>query len=380
MKKIVKFASFAFVMGLAVAMTSCHRGDSYSVEQTAEIAVIQANTLQVKFTSNVSGATVTYAGKTATKSGNTYTVKNAPATGTVKVALPAAYVAVKDILVTFGDRKTVVVTVTPMKKSTNLVAQATVDGGTNVTNDAANATATTVNATFNLNGVTAGDKPGVTDPYSLTVYTVPQEPVEEVVENQPYPAAAYTVDCNPDGTDFTEGGTKDGAHMDLRIDGIGEIGLAGVAFQHEDGTQAKNQTIVGDILSADLPHFSNWNVVVLAKCVNITVNKIVLKTGNLNAGAQTVSFKENFGYSSSDATSGILKMWMQLIFGASFDNLNNSASLMMERAGMFTIYQEIIQTTFVAGNKTFHVTTYGGLSSEVVYNDEPVATHVGGSN
>ena len=52
----------------------------------------------------------------------------------------------------------------------------------------------------------------------------------------------------------------------------------------------------------------------------------------------------------------------------------------MERAGTYTIYQNVSIMTFKAGNKAFRVKVYGDISTEVVYTEEPVATHVGGSN
>ena len=338
------------------------------------VQLIQNNTLQVKFTSAVSGATVTYAGQTATKSGNTYTFNNAAASGTVVVTLPAGYVAISPIDVTFGDRKIVVIELTPVQKSTNAVSQAAADANNDVTNDNKNQKDFSVKATLNLNGSNATYTSS--DSYRITVYVQPQEPVEEVKENTEYPVSAYSVDCDPDGTKFS----GDGAHLDLDIEGVGEVGLAGIDFRHVDGTKANNLAVAGDVLSADLPHFSTWNVILNATCTAIETNKIILKTGNLTPGNQTVNFDQYFGFTNVDKLTGILSMWTRLIFGATAAKVPTSGTLNMERAGTYTIYQNVSIMTFKAGNKVFRVKVYGDISTEIVYTEEPVATHVGGSN
>ncbi len=374
MKINIKFASVALVLGMAAAMTSCHRNNAIDIEQKANVQLIQNNTLQVKFTSAVSGATVTYAGQTATKSGNTYTFNNAAASGTVVVTLPAGYVAISPIDVTFGDRKIVVIELTPVQKSTNAVSQAAADANNDVTNDNKNQKDFSVKATLNLNGSNATYTSS--DSYRITVYVQPQEPVEEVKENTEYPVSAYSVDCDPDGTKFS----GDGAHLDLDIEGVGEVGLAGIDFRHVDGTKANNLAVAGDVLSADLPHFSTWNVILNATCTAIETNKIILKTGNLTPGNQTVNFDQYFGFTNVDKLTGILSMWTRLIFGATAAKVPTSGTLNMERAGTYTIYQNVSIMTFKAGNKVFRVKVYGDISTEIVYTEEPVATHVGGSN
>ena len=374
MKINFKFASVALVLGMAAAMTSCHRNSAIDIEQKANVQLVQNNTLQVKFTSAVSGATVTYAGQTATKSGNTYTFNNAAASGTVVVTLPAGYVAISPIDVTFGDRKIVVIELTPVQKSTNAVSQAAADANNDVTNDNKNQKDFSVKATLNLNGSNATYTSS--DSYRITVYVQPQEPVEEVKENTEYPVSAYSVDCDPDGTKFS----GDGAHLDLDIEGVGEVGLAGIDFRHVDGTKANNLAVAGDVLSADLPHFSTWNVILNATCTAIETNKIILKTGNLTPGNQTVNFDQYFGFTNVDKLTGILSMWTRLIFGATAAKVPTSGTLNMERAGTYTIYQNVSIMTFKAGNKVFRVKVYGDISTEIVYTEEPVATHVGGSN
>lgn len=370
----MKFASFALVLGMAAAMTSCHRNSAIDIEQKSGVQLIQNNTLQVKFTSAVSGATVTYAGQTGTKSGNTYTFENAAATGTIVVTLPAGYVAINPIDVNFGNRKVVVIEVTPVQKSTNAVSQAVVDGNNDVTNDNKNQKDFSVKATFNLKGSNATYT--TSDSYRITVYVKPQDPVEEVKENVEYPVSAYSVDCDPEGTTFDGAG----AHLDLNIEGVGEIGLAGINFQHDDGTQANNLAVAGDVLSADLPHFSSWNVNLVAICTNIETNKILLDTGALTPGTYTKSFRQYFGFENVDKVTGILNMWMRLVFGATTTQVATTGTLKMERMGSYSIYQDVHLMTFKAGNKEFHVKVYGDISTEVVYTEEPVVNHVGGSN
>lgn len=376
MKTNIKFASVALVLGMAAAMTSCHRNSAVEIEQKANVELVQENTLQVKFTSSVSGgATVTYAGQTATKSGNTYTFNNAAATGKINVTLPSDYVKINPIDVNFGDRKIIIVELTPVKQSTLTVTQNDVDNNNaDVTNDTKNQTDFSVKANFNLNGSKASYTSN--DPYRITVFVQPQEPVEEVKENTEYPAPAYSVDCEPSGTTFD----GDGAHIELTIDGIDDIGLSGIDFKHTDGSSAKNVAVNGNVLSADLPHFSVWNVLVKAVCTGIESNKIILDRGNLNPGTHTIKFAQNFGFSNVDKVTGILATYIRLIFGATASKVPTSGTLKMERAGAYTVYQEVYTMTFKAGNKTFRVNVYGDISTEVVYTEEPVATHVGGSN
>jgi len=381
-----KFASFACILGVAVAFTACHRGDSTDpaaseIHEDEVIELKTTNTLVVKLNGpDLSGAKVTYNGKSGVQSGTAqFTWSNADKTGKIQVG---GSLISQTVDVNFGERTTLVVEIDAVKASTNPVAQSAVDAGADVENDDTNKNNSGASVKLNLNGSVANTN-GNSRPYMVTVYTPATGDPKEVKKGQPYPQVPYAVDCQPSGTTFT----YPGIHMDLTVEGAGEIGDAGIEFKHsEDGTPANNKTVVNNTVSGDLPHFSAWNVVVLLNCIDIVDGEEQIAAGTLKEGDNTISYNEFFGYKSD--VKGILAKCLPGLFGASETTVQKTSVINAPSEGSYKIVQYYENCTFQAGSKVFVVKVWGDVEASVTYtgtqkpdSDVPtVPTHVGGSN
>jgi hypothetical protein len=383
MKNLFKnFAFYASVALVAASFASCHRASDGQQDGSVTTKVVEldvANTLVVKLSKSVSGATVTYAGKTATTSaGATYTFANVAKKGNLVLG---GTLVKQTINVDFGNRHTLVLEVNAAVKSTETVAQATMDApGGEVNNDTDNQNTTTVKANVKVNGKATYKN---ADPYTLTVYRPTlgkyTDPAS-LKKNQKIAAVPFAIECEPSGATFAD----PGAHMTLTIPGIGEVGVNGVNFTHVDGTAANNKAVSGNVLSADLPHFSPWQILCDLTISNISVNKVEIAHGAVNAGSNKVNYSENFGYNTSE-TNEFIKAALQYEFGAAVSTVGKVYEFTSSSTGTYSIKQEVYSLTIKAGEKTFNADVNGTVTAEITSSADVVPApvpdvHNGGSN
>lgn len=383
-----KYARFAVCLGVAMTIAACHQSEAPNpggdgVHENVTVALNTTKTLVVKLTGDdAAAASVKYAGKTGTRSGNDVIFENAASNGTVDVT--GTDLIAQSFTIDFGERATIVVEVNAVKASTNIISQADAEGGSDVTNDTGNQDSSGVTSKLNLgtNGSVPTYEGGMGSDYSLVVYTPAVAPINTTTQGQTYERVPYSVDCQPSGVSF-----EPAAHMELTIPGISEVGEEGVKFVN--GTEEAGNTTVsesGDVLAGDVPHYSAWNVLVSAVCTDVTESSEVVATGALTDGENYVTYKERAGFKSD--VNGILSVWLKLLYGATYIEVAKSTIINATGAGSYTISQKTITTSFRAGNKSFQVTTYGEPTCTVTYTGavipdtkpEPVPTHNGGSN
>jgi len=390
-----KYARFAACLGIATAIAACHQSEApdpigskaNEVHENVVVALNSTRTLVVKLNGNgASAASVRYAGTTGTRSGNTVTFENAAVSGTVNVS--GTGLVGQSFTVDFGERSSLVIEVNAVKASTNIVSNTAAEGGSDVDNDSNNETETGVAATLNLaanSSVPDYTKTGGNTDYSVVVFTPAQTPISTTQTGETYNVETYAVDCQPAGAEFTPA-----AHMELKVPGVSEIGNDNVFFKYGGtGEDAQNKEVKnGDIVAGDLPHFSAWNVVVSAQCTGITESSEVIAAGSLANGANTITYNEKCGFQSN--VTGILSVWLKLLYGASYTTVKKTTSITATGTGSYTILQKVYTVSFRAGRKDFQVKTYGVPTCNVTYtgtevpDTKPVVpdvpVHNGGSN
>ena len=151
----------------------------------------------------------------------------------------------------------------------------------------------------------------------------------------------------------------------------------------ESGDEEAAITQTGDLVEANIPHFSIWEIVLNVKLESIDtqVNKIVDTTVNAKSGKY--GFKFDYGYSCDQASnSTLIKNLLKAMFGSKKKKVNKNITwTSTEGSATVTVNQEVKTYKFVSGNKVFYVTTYGKITSSVVVNPaEETTTHGGGSN
>lgn len=374
-KNVLKIALFAFGLCSATALTSCHNGEDVDI---VEVAQLEARTLQVH--TNVA-ATVVVNGESKTTTavlggtGFETSFANPAATGTIKVSATGRM----DKTVSYDFKDGAMLYYDLMLESAGVgVPQATAEaapaGTVNNSTGSDNATETGVDASIDFNGATNTNSSATGD-YSITVFdpSAASTNSEDLAQGQTYDETPLAISCTPSGATFSN-------PIKVSLDIPGSADFA-VKVVNGDEEATVNQT--GDVVVADIPHFSIWNIVLSVKLESIDtqVNKIVDTTVDAKNGKY--SFKFNYGYSCDQATnSTLIKNLLKAMFGSKQKKVNKNITWTpTEGSATVTVNQEVKTYKFVSGNKVFYVTTYGKITSSVVVNPaEETTTHGGGSN
>ena len=374
-KNVLKIALFAFGLCSATALTSCHNGEDVDI---VEVAQLEARTLQVH--TNVA-ATVNVNGESKTTTaliggtGFEASFANPAATGTITVS--ASGRQGKTVSYDFKDGAMLYYDL--MLESAGVgVPQATAEaapaGTVNNSTGSDNATETGVDASIDFNGATNTNSSATGD-YSITVFdpSTASTNAEDLAQGQTYLEAPLAISCTPSGATFSN-------PIKVSLDIPGSADFA-VKVVNGDEEATVNQT--GDVVVADIPHFSIWKVVlnVTLESIDTQVNKIVDTTVDAKSGKY--GFKFDYGYSCDQASnSTLIKNLLKAVFGSKKKKVNKNITWTpTEGSATVTVNQEVKTYKFVSGNKVFYVTTYGKITSSVVVNPaEEVNTHGGGSN
>ena len=374
-KNVLKIALFAFGLCSATALTSCHNGEDVDI---VEVAQLEARTLQVH--TNVA-ATVVVNGESKTTTaliggtGFEASFANPAATGTITVS--ASGRQGKTVSYDFKDGALLYYDL--MLESAGVgVPQATAEaapaGTVNNSTGSDNATETGVDASIDFNGATNTNSSATGD-YSITVFdpSTASTNAEDLAQGQTYEETPLAISCTPSGATFSN-------PIKVSLDIPGSADFA-VKVVNGDEEATVNQT--GDVVVADIPHFSVWNVVlsVTLESIDTQVNKIVDTTVDAKSGKY--GFKFDYGYSCDQATnSTLIKNLLKAMFGSKQKKVNKNITWTpTEGSATVTVNQEVKTYKFVSGNKVFYVTTYGKITSSVVVNPaEETTTHGGGSN
>lgn len=374
-KNVLKIALFAFGLCSATALTSCHNGEDVDI---VEVAQLEARTLQihtnVAATVNVNGESKT---TTALIGGTGFEASfaNPAATGTITVS--ASGRQGKTVSYDFKDGALLYYDL--MLESAGVgVPQATAEaapaGTVNNSTGSDNATETGVDASIDFNGATNTNSSATGD-YSITVFdpSTASTNAEDLAQGQTYEETPLAISCTPSGATFSN-------PIKVSLDIPGSADFA-VKVVNGDEEATVNQT--GDVVVADIPHFSVWNVVlsVTLESIDTQVNKIVDTTVDAKSGKY--GFKFDYGYSCDQASnSTLIKNLLKAMFGSKKKKVNKNITWTpTEGSATVTVNQEVKTYKFVSGNKVFYVTTYGKITSSVVVNPaEETTTHGGGSN
>ncbi len=378
-----KFASLAFVLGVAVSLSSCHRGgDDPEAILPTKITTVElkpAKTLVVKLDKNV-GATVSYKGTTLTAAdGMNYKVENT-SDGTLKIGVPSGYVPVEDINVKFGSKSTVSLEVSIVKLSTPVTPAVAISDG--VSNDDSNETETGVSADLTVPSTVVLDPTNPSTDFSVTVFSTPVDPgTSDVKKGESVSVSPFEVYCLPDGATF-----PDAATIKLKVEGASEIGSPAFKLRNKETKQYLTITdITNDVITASIDHFSIQELLLNMTCTNIdtTYVKIDAIGGNntLVAGENLIKWKEYAGFETT--ATGVVAKTFQALYGATLSQVEKEDTKEATGNGTFTLKQQKFTITYQVGDKTFSVVTYGKVLIDVEYKAiepivEPDATHDGG--
>ena len=361
MKNLFKaFAVLTCGAFLTASLTSCHSSREEINEVSGQsMKNVVTNTLKVKFNSPLpAGAVIKYGSFTYTATGGETEVVIDPAADSGTLTLGGTLIA-QSLKVSFGDRSTLVFEfdVASSTSAAQETANDVVNNGKTVSNDNSNKSNTGVAASFTLAAGTTPNTIGLTNNYSLVVFTPAYIPVAKV-EKTDYNYAPYAVACQPDGATFDKP-----AKLSVTVEGASEIGDAG--FQYKNGSDEPTTTLNGDNVEAEVTHFSNWNIILKATCIEITEGSVDLASGSLTAGKNTITYAENFGFK-TDAK-GVLAKWLKCLFGATATTVDKKATFDAKSNGAYTVKQKTFTYKFKAGNKDFEATVYGEVTWDATY-------------
>lgn len=373
MKKIAKnFFVLAVGALVAVSMTSCHSkheaAPAPAVKVTSvDIATTTPKTLIVTVSENLPlGATLKYNGATATSiSGRIYTFENV-ADGK-NVVLTGGGVIDQNVKVDFAGKTLVAIDLTVK----TLNAGVTIVGGSDAsTSDTYQSAKSDVTIPAALTPALNNQK------LALTLFSK-SAPLQKVVEGKTYSPAPLSLDCKPDGATFNPA-------VEVVTDLPGAEN-ADVFVQNAAGTEKPECTFSGTKLTAKMPHFSVWDIIMNVKVAKVTASTEDLSTGSLISGRNKISYAEKAGFETRET--GIIKTTISSLFGSELKSNNKSIEYDMTGTGTYRVYQDVQVVEMQSGQRTFSFKLYGAIHMDVTSDPaqtEPtkpvVPTHSGGSN
>jgi hypothetical protein len=373
MKKIAKnFFVLAVGALVAVSMTSCHSkheaAPAPAVKVTSvDIATTTPKTLIVTVSDNLpSGATLKYNGATATSvSGKVYTFENV-ADGK-NVVLTGGSVIDQNVKVDFAGKTLVAI---------DLTVRTLNDGVTIVGGNEASASDTYQAAQSNVTIPATLTSALNNKKLALTLYSK-ATPLQKVVEGKTYAPASLSLDCKPEGATFNPA-------VEVVTDLPGAENTD-VFVQNAAGTEKPECTFSGTKLTAKMPHFSVWDIIMNVKVTKVTPSTEDLSTGSLISGRNKISYAEKAGFETRET--GIIKTTISSLFGSELKSSNKSIEYDMTGTGTYRVYQDVQVVEMLSGQRTFSFKLYGAIHMDVTSDPaqtEPtkpvVPTHSGGSN
>ena len=373
MKKIAKnFFVLAVGALVAVSMTSCHSKHEAAPAPavkvtTVDIATTTPKTLIVTVSDNLPlGATLKYNGATATSvSGKVYTFENV-ADGK-NVVLTGGGVIDQNVKVDFAGKTLVAIDVTVK----TLNAGVTIVGGSDAsTSDTYQAAKSDVTIPAALTPALNNQK------LALTLFSK-SAPLQKVVEGKTYSPAPLSLDCKPDGATFNPA-------VEVVTDLPGAENTD-VFVQNAAGTEKPECTFSGTKLTAKMPHFSEWDIIMNVKVTKVTPTTEDLSNGSLINGRNKVAYAEKAGFETRET--GIIKNTIGILFGSELKSSAKSIEYDMTGTGTYRVYQDVQVVEMLSGQRTFSFKLYGAIHMDVTSDPaqaEPttpvVPTHSGGSN
>jgi hypothetical protein len=373
-KNVLKFASVAFGLCMATALTSCHSGEEYQAEETTvvnNVTQLEARTIFV--TANVA-AKVEGVGFNFSATGTNVEIPDAPASGAIKVSATGRQT--KTINFNFKDGVILYFDVA-LESAGQVFSRTDVENnGATVSNGNDNKTDNEgVEASFKLDGAT---NTGATGDYQITVFA-PAEAntsADNIAKNQSYSETPLAIDCKPDGAVFS---------APIKV-ALNIPGSAGYDVKVKSGNEIATIAQDGDKITADIPHFSVWDVVLNITCGDVTTTTKEYDAVTADANQGTASIKVDYGYTAdAETTNSVLaKKMLKKLFGTPKQEITKKVSWnKVEGTATVKASQAVKTYKFVSGQKNLEITVYGKVTTSVsieTTTPEEVKTHGGGSN
>jgi len=426
MKKFLKSAAILmFGFGVAATFTACHSGSSESTPETPTEQIVEEDALEDDATvttktviiRTIPGATVTYGTQVVVADENGIATLNAPKDATsivvniakngyttqnnVTIDLDANGIAKSSVtLRPTADNSATKQETTAVETTNNegqTVAQGGEDGqGVVVTNDETNqndnatAAGEQAEASFTIPTGTVIDKSDVADQnqaYSITVVDteteaqVGSEDVDALTakKNENVQANPLALSCTPDGIKFATPIT-----IKVKVPGAAGYELDLVDESGVSAQNVKTDPVTGE-LTAEVSHFSVWDIVLKARLVSsVEVAEEVVGSGTVSANrATTLRYGRIYGFSSTEDSKSITSKFLKSYFGSTKTSLTKTGRYTAAFDGAYTVIQKRYTVTFQStiSNATFQATVWGTPQIKVTPNAQPVTpTHSGGSN
>jgi hypothetical protein len=372
-KNVLKFASLAFGLCVATALTSCHSGqDQEETTVVNNVTQLAARTIYVH--TNVS-AKVEGVGFNFSNTGQDVEITDAPTKGSFKVSATGRQD--KTIDFNFKDGAVLYFDIELVTAGTTFSQTDVETNGVTVTNGDANKDDNDgVEASFSLGGET---NDGTKGDYSITVFTPDNTTtnVDNIAKDDKIQEAPLAIECKPDGAVFSN-------PINVVMNIPGSDGYE-INVKHDKTGDVVVPTQEGDKVTAAIKHFSVWDVILVITCGDLTTSTKEYEAV-VDANQGSASLKVDYGYEADAQTqnSSIARRLLKKMFGTAKKQITKKVSWeSVDGTATVKITQTVKNYKFTSRNKNLEVTVYGKVKSSVsieTTTPEEVKTHGGGSN
>ena len=215
-----------------------------------------------------------------------------------------------------------------------------------------------------------GDALAGSQEFSVVAYTLPIAQDEELDEVEVTPAV--TLECKPDGTQFSGEGATLQAYIGKEAAGA-EVEVNGDTYTVDDN----------GYVTFKVKHFSAHHVGVKThnKLTKDNITLVANQSININEGENEFTYERYFGWTSS-VKSGFFFTWHKVVFGGEWTKEPVVAKFDATSAGTgkISITQEVLHYTIKSGFLTFNTDVYGAVTVTVTPDSgQGASAHSGGS-
>lgn len=199
------------------------------------------------------------------------------------------------------------------------------------------------------------------------------ENVQEETKSEALEVTSLQAICEPSGVQFTTPVT-----ISVKVPESN-----GIEFKAVNGdSEATGCKTEGDVLKMDVPHFSAWDILLVAKIKNFEI-KESSTTGkqSVTKGVNEIAYKSTFGWT-TQTTNALVRSYLVSQLGSSKSRTVELKAKYEATGDGIVTYRVVAKTAefdVVSGKKTFHVVANIGSELEIIGVEAIQPGHSGGA-
>lgn len=196
--------------------------------------------------------------------------------------------------------------------------------------------------------------------------------VQKETESEPLEVTSLQAICEPSGATFS-------TPVTISIKVPESDGIEFKAINGED--EATNCTTEGDVLKMNVPHFSAWDIMLVAKIKNFQIKETYTTNKQyVKEGVNEIAYKSTFGWTTQTSNALVRSYLVSQLGSSRTRTIELKAKYQSSGEGVvsYTVVARTAEFDVVSGKKSFHVVANIGSEIENIFVEAIQPGHSGG--